>query len=80
MTKKQLNLLKVVNKNPNSNTHQLNEILGNYQPYESHLRDRLVRLIPYVTNKEIKSNKGYVKSRTWFITDQGINLLNQNSK
>lgn len=57
------------------NTHELNQKLKNNQTYETLLRNRLFKIIPYVEPRERRSSSGHLISRTWMISDLGRELL-----
>ncbi len=76
LTTKQKDLLNFVQKHPGLNTHQIAQWLGHYQAYESHLRDRLVRLmLKGLVKMEIQIKGSHVIERKWLpSTKEGASL------
>lgn len=76
----QINLLKQVARNPNVCVHQLCKYRGDYQSYQTYLRDRLYRLlrrglveaVPVVSPKT-----GNLYKRLWRITASGTRELQE---
>jgi predicted transcriptional regulator len=67
MTSKQQSLLNTVEANPGLTTHALATLRGDYQAYETSLRDRLFRLADRgVIRFEEKKAGRQVVARRWF--------------
>jgi len=70
LTNRQFQLLEFVAAHPNKSTHELARLAGHQQAYESHLRDRLLRLADrgLVNYTEIVSpHCGICLARKWYV-------------
>lgn len=72
----QIELLKFVAENPGVCTHALARKRGDRQPYESNLRDRLLRLkVRGLVRYDEKKINSHVIRRDWWITPAGEKMI-----
>jgi len=69
--KRQKELLQLVKNNQGCNTHQLAQLRGDRQAYETYLRDRLFTLVSKgkLRYEEVYGECGFVIQRCWYITE-----------